>query len=141
MFVLEDFIANPEVEGLTGLTKNQWFELANYYELEPRASLRKDEVLTHLVETEIFTEDDIAVLDSPSDLLILKRLQLQIAQAENEKLKLQISQGSSTPGVPFRLSDAIKFVPPFKRRTRIGSSPLLRRRQHYIIGQMTSGCC
>ncbi|KAK4315740.1 hypothetical protein Pmani_013046 [Petrolisthes manimaculis] len=66
-----------------------------------------------MVEDDILAEEDVAVLDKPSDLIILKRLQLQLAQADNEKLRLQLSQGSSTSEPPFCLSDALKFVPLF----------------------------
>ncbi|KAK4321770.1 hypothetical protein Pmani_007399 [Petrolisthes manimaculis] len=117
MLVLADFVANPEVESLTSLTKVQWFELATHYELEVRAGQSKKElrqlVLQHMVEDEILAEEDVAALDKPSDLIILKRLQLQLAHADNEKLRLQLSQGSSTSEPPFRLSDALKFVPLF----------------------------
>ncbi|KAK4318798.1 hypothetical protein Pmani_010221 [Petrolisthes manimaculis] len=95
----------------------QWLELATHYELEPRAGQSKKElrqlVLQHMVEDDILAEEDAAALDKPSDLIILKRLQLQLAHADNEKLRLQLSQGSSTSEPPFRLSDALKFVPLF----------------------------
>lgn len=53
MVVLEDFVANPELEVLTGLSKSQWL-----------------------------------IMDSPVNLLQLKKLQVKLAQAETEKLSI-----------------------------------------------------
>lgn len=129
MFVLEEFVKQPEVTALSSLTKAQWLQLASHYGLSVRTGQRKDEVrslvINQLVKAEVFTAEEVAVLGHPQDLLALKqlevenrRLELELLKAENERLRLR--QDSLQPAVAqgpvFKLGTAQRFVPTFSEK-------------------------
>ena len=124
MFDLEDFVENPEVTALFGLIKAQWLKLAADYGLNPKSEQKKEKVrrlvLDDMIENELFTIEELAVLGQPRDLLALKqledrKLQVELLRAENERLRLTqgLEQHSNEQEPSFKLETAMRFVPKF----------------------------
>ena len=128
MFVLEDFIANPTVTALSKLTKVQWVSLAAHYRLEYSLGSRKDEikqlVLQHMLKEEIFSEEEVEMLERPSNLIALrqieleeKKLEVERMRADNERIRLSRSPTpvECEPDY-FKIDKALKFVPKFNEK-------------------------
>ena len=126
MFDLEDFVENPEVMALSGLTKAHWLKLAAHYGLNPKFGKRKEEmrrlVLDDMIENELFNVEELTVLGHPRNLLALKqlevedqKLQVKLLRAENERLRLTqgLGQHSSEQEPSFKLETAMRLVPKF----------------------------
>lgn len=122
MFVLNDFITKPTVTALFKLTKAEWVALATHYKLQCSPSLRKDEVkqsvLAYFVKEEIFTEEEVDLLEHPNHLIALRQIELEEKRLEVEKLKadndkLRLTHNPSSTACTFKTEVALKFVPKF----------------------------
>ena len=101
MSIVDSFVANPSGQLLVGLTKVQWCELANHYNIQIRASSRKDEVralvAAHLVDNNLISESELQSV-CPSEVMSFRqydldkrKLELERFKLENERIRLQQS--------------------------------------------------
>ncbi|XP_047485268.1 uncharacterized protein LOC125036565 [Penaeus chinensis] len=133
-FDLAKFIDEPSAELLCEAKKNDWIEIANYYQIAINSSWRKAEiketVLKHLVLQDLLDSKDVLPLQETEGIfdreLRLKEIELELAKLEDKekerKFQLEIFERQSaaaTPVIPgghvlgFDIAKVIKFVPPF----------------------------
>ena len=89
MFDVKDFVSKPTAGAVQGILKRDWIALANYYDLELSARMRKAE-LQELV-TEYLVEKQILNGEEVEEIVVTDNSALKVArfQVERERLKLE----------------------------------------------------